>query len=135
MIKPYSKTSEYRQEYHLKNKDKASERMKKNYSENKNKYILRGIKSRAKRLGVDFDLSVDDIEGPEFCPILGVKLVRGGHTTKDNSPSVDRINPSGGYTKDNIQIISNKANMMKNNASPDELRKFAEWVLNTFLPS
>lgn len=132
MTKPYSKTKEYRQAYHIKTKLKASERMRKNYENNKEKYILRGIKSRAKRLGVAFDLDLEDIQGTKVCPVLGIELERGGLFTKDNSPSVDRIDPTKGYTKDNIQIISDKANRMKNNASPDELRKFAEWIQKTF---
>ncbi len=134
MITPYSKTKEYRQAYHLKTKLKASERMRKNYENNKEKYILRSIKSRAKKLGVEFDLTVEDIQGVKVCPILGVELERGGLFTKDNSPSVDRLIPTKGYTRDNVQIISDKANRMKNNASPEELERFATWVLNTYLP-
>lgn len=129
---PRSKTKEYRTDYHAKNKDKASARMRKNYENNKDSYILRGIKSRAKRMGLDFNLSLEDITGVRVCPILGIPLERGGLYDRDNSPSVDRLDTTKGYTKDNIQIISDKANRMKNDASPEELRKFAEWVLNTF---
>lgn len=134
MTTAFSKTKEYRQAYYLKTKPKASERMKKNYEDNKEKYILRGIKSRAKRLGVAFDLDLEDIQGTKVCPVLGIELERGGLFTKDNSPSVDRIDPTKGYTKDNIQIISDKANRMKNNASAEELERFAQWVLNKYLP-
>ena len=31
----------------------------------------------------------------------------------------------------NVQVISNKANMMKQNATWEELRKFAAWVSAT----
>lgn len=58
-----------------------------------------------------------------FCPVLGVPLV-------DGNTSIDRIDPSKGYVPGNLQIISSKANRMKNNATVEELRRFAEWVLS-----
>jgi hypothetical protein len=78
------------------------------------------------------DLKVEDIVIPPFCPVFGYRLERnlGGKTAKFNSPSVDRIDPLKGYTKDNVQVLSYKANCMKNNATNEELLKFAEWILS-----
>lgn len=71
------------------------------------------------------------IIAPTKCPILGVPLVFGGGKSGPlpNGYSVDRIVPENGYVRENIQIISVKANMIKTNASREELRKFAVWVL------
>ncbi len=71
---------------------------------------------------------------PKVCPVLGIPLARGNWRKgfRDNTPSVDRKIPAAGYVPDNMQVISFKANAMKNNATPDELRRFAEWVLRGF---
>jgi hypothetical protein len=66
---------------------------------------------------------------PERCPAFGIKLVCGKGKPQKASPSVDRINPSKGYVRGNIQIISYKANTMKQDANRSEFRKFCLWGL------
>lgn len=75
------------------------------------------------------------LEVPTHCPMLGIELnylggnsVGDGFGRTDFSPSLDQIKPSKGYTEDNIQIISWRANRIKNDASPDELIKIAEYM-------
>lgn len=85
------------------------------------KQKLRGIRHRAKKIGVDFDLSILDLEIPEFCPVLGIKLeAHKGKGPQASSPSVDRIDSTLGYVKGNIRVISNRANTLKNNMTLDE---------------
>jgi hypothetical protein len=48
------------------------------------------------------------------------------------SSSLDRVDLSKGYIPGNIQVMSSKANKMKNDASPDELLSFADWVYKTY---
>ncbi len=56
------------------------------------------------------------------CPILGILLKLGeGSGPKDNSPSIDRIDNELGYLKTNVQWVCNKANMIMQNATPDEV--------------
>lgn len=93
---------------------------------------LESIKSRSKKNGIIFNLTYDDINPPKICPILGITLEHSRGKMKYNSPSVDRIDPTKGYTKDNIQIISNLANVMKSNATPEQLVAFAKWALRTY---
>lgn len=97
------------------------------------KYSLReSAKSRALKNGVPFNLEFDDIFVPEFCPVLNIKLEKSVKSHAPNSPSLDRIIPELGYVKGNIIVMSYKANAMKNNATPEELKNFANLVLQFF---
>ena len=90
-------------------------------------------KVRAKELGREFTIEVSDIIIPDICPILGITLNMnsGKSGAYRNSPSLDRKDNSKGYTKDNIQVISQLANSMKCHASNKELHQFANWILYT----
>lgn len=98
--------------------------------QNQEKYIYTMLKARALRHGIEFNLELSDIIIPECCPVFGIKLEIGRGKGKSlNVASVDRIDPSKGYIKGNIQIISFKANVMKSNATTEELKRFAKWIL------
>lgn len=90
-------------------------------------YVL-AAKTRAKKQNVEFDLEPSDVIFPEICPILGIPLIfsEGGRT--DNTPSLDRIIPLKGYVKGNVEIISWKANRLKNNATLEELEKIVKFL-------
>lgn len=81
--------------------------------------IYQRAKSRAKRKNRDFSIEITDILIPDLCPVFGVPLVE----DTEYAPSIDRIDSSKGYIKGNIQIISKRANLLKNNASVEELEK------------
>lgn len=89
-----------------------------------NKKIFNRVKARAKRLGREFNLQLDDIVLPTHCPIFGHEFIY-GHS--DWTYSVDRIDNSKGYVKDNIVIVSNKANRLKNDASIEDLKKIVSY--------
>lgn len=88
------------------------------------KRILSRVKSRAKKLAIPFNLEDVDISIPEFCPVLGIKLilVNQGSGYHIDSPSLDRVDPKMGYTKGNVRVISARANLLKNDATVEELR-------------
>lgn len=108
---------------------------KKKYNQyNPVKRLLWAAKKRAKQRGLAFDLEEQDIIIPELCPFLHIPLANSrprGDARRDIA-SLDRIDPSKGYTKDNIQVISWLANSMKSNATPEELIAFAEEVLKRY---
>lgn len=67
------------------------------------------------------------------CPVLGIKMVWGDKTKKFNgprmnSPSLDKFTPSLGYVMGNVNWISMRANYIKQDATPDELRRVADWL-------
>jgi hypothetical protein len=92
-------------------------------------YLFLECRTRAKRNGVEFDLSPADIVIPEHCPVFGFVLKPAEGKLRDSSPSVDRINTERGYVRGNVQVISYKANRMKTNATGPELLQFARWIL------
>lgn len=82
------------------------------------------LKRSAAKRKILFNLSPEDLPNTPngICKYLNIPL-----TFKNFS--VDRIDNSKGYTKDNIQFISMKANSMKNSASNAQLIEFAKNIL------
>lgn len=91
------------------------------------KKIIYRARQRAKRDGRPCTIKPDDIIIHEFCPVLGIRLIEKkgiGRPTGDltnDSPSLDRIDNSKGYTPENICIISNKANKLKRDGKITEV--------------
>ena len=86
-------------------------------------------KKRSKNQDVPFDIEPGDIVITENCPVLGIPLTRqmGKGKPSDNSPTLDKIIPEKGYVKDNIVVVSYKANSMKRNATIEEVVKLADF--------
>lgn len=83
--------------------------------------LLSSAKSRSKALNIPFSLSLEDIVIPKKCPALGIDMFFTDGARTDNTPSIDRRDPAKGYTKDNIKVISWRANRLKSDASLEEL--------------
>lgn len=77
------------------------------------KELIRKAKRRAIERNLEFDICEGDLTIPSHCPVLGIPLKKSEGFSSDGSPSLDRIYPNKGYTKDNVRIISWKANRMK----------------------
>lgn len=78
-------------------------------------------RSRAKAKGLSFDLEPCDLHVPEFCPVTGEKLVASIDGRTYNTPTVDRKDPTKGYVKGNVFVISWIANRIKSDQSDPEL--------------
>lgn len=94
--------------------------------ENVESIILQQTKTRAKSNNITFNLTIEDIIIPKICPVLGIEIKP--FDDSGNSPSIDRFVPELGYIKGNVSIISHRANMLKNNATAEELQKIVDWI-------
>jgi hypothetical protein len=117
-------------------KSHLSETGKQKHRSNPVESIFRNAKARAIKYGLEFAITKEDIIIPEVCPYLGVKLVAGTYAERriGNAPTLDRIDSDKGYVKGNIEVISDLANRMKQNANAETLITFSKSVLNRFSP-
>lgn len=88
--------------------------------------MLASRRYKAKKKGLSFALSIYDVVIPDVCPALGIPLKKDKGALCPNSPSLDRLDPSKGYVRGNVAVISHRANRIKQDASPDELRLIAK---------
>lgn len=133
--------SNYYKEYYQKNKETIKEYRKKYLTPEKQKEYYQKRKElgkikrpsieyrmwqqaqyRARDQGLPFTIEVSDIKVPDVCPILGIPLLsteKGG--THLTAPSLDRLSPEKGYTKENTRVISNRANRLKSDHTVETL--------------
>jgi len=102
------------------------EKLQRRRNENPVKTLLKNIKTRAKANNIPFNLTEEDLSLPKTCPVLGIEIIP--FDNSGNSPSVDRFIPELGYIKNNCQIISLRANKIKNNATLEEIEKLYHWM-------
>ena len=86
------------------------------------------IKGKAKHQGYDFNLSVEDIHIPLFCPILGIELDPTAKKPAPNCLSVDRIDNSKGYVKGNVCIVSYLGNLQKRDNTIESLKRILNYM-------
>lgn len=134
--KPY--TEEQKEEASKRNRKNHSMWVKKRTETHIENYLVYSSRHRAKNKNIEHTIKADDVIIPTHCPYLGIELQltkRDKGTSRDAWPTIDRIDNTKGYTPDNIEIISFKANTMKNNATNEELLNFARKVLEKFKTS
>jgi len=134
--------------YYERNKDKFQKR----YQENKEhiarkakesrtgkegyiKTMLYSARARAKAKGWEFDLDMEFLmkQSGNYCPVDNLPFDWNRELDLDDSlpltiPSLDRIDSSRGYTKDNVAIIGDKWNRWKSNMNIDDLELLVKYV-------
>ena len=91
-------------------------------------HMVHSAKRRAGHANRPFSLTRQDVSIPERCPVFGQPLEVGEGKQHLNSPTLDRIDSTKGYTPDNVWVISLHANRLKNSASLLELCQLSEAV-------
>jgi hypothetical protein len=90
------------------------------------------MRQRAKKRGVPCELTrkqvTQMVAQTKVCPVLGIPLQRGKTKPVDNSPSIDCFYPKMGYVPGNVFVISYRANMLKSNATVEEVRALLAWM-------
>ena len=127
------KSRTYAQSWYHKNKEKHRAYINEWRLKNPEKLLFLTAKNRAKRKGIEFDLKEEDIgKIPKICPVLGIPIVLREMTrtkdASDNSPSLDRIDSKRGYVKDNVQIVSWRANFLLRNGNLDEFMRIVRFL-------
>lgn len=120
--------SEYKHDYL--NKFRSTEEGRKKLSIDN---LLNNAKMRAKQKKLQINIDKEFIKNNmgEFCPILGIKYeFASGSQSCPRSPSLDRVDNSKGYTKDNVKVISLRANKLKNDATKEEIEKILNYINN-----
>jgi len=119
--------------YYDANKEKILAQKKAYREANKEKSMLKNARKRAKKNNIPFNITEDYLKSiypsDMICPVLGFEMSVGvdenGWT--DTSPSLDRIIPEKGYVQGNVVIVSMRANSIKRDATPEEIRKVADF--------
>lgn len=96
--------------------------------------MFHNARARAAKKHLEFSISLSDIIIPEYCPVFDIKLQQGTGVASDNSPTLDRIDSTKGYTKDNIHVISKRANTIKNAGTPEEHQRIYEYFSRSTKP-
>jgi len=109
-------------------KIRQTEKLNRDWKVDAAKLLYKNIKSRCKRTGREFSIELEDIIIPEKCPVFGFELKREDKQTWMSAPSVDRIDSSKGYIKGNVTVVSRRANILKRDATVEEL----ELLLNYY---
>lgn len=114
---------------YLKKRESALIWAKKHKLKNRELYMLKSAKERAKKKGIVFNITIEDIVIPFRCPLIGIKLKK-ELGRENNTPTLDKIIPELGYVKGNVWVISWKANRIKSDLNKEEIISFCKNLLS-----
>lgn len=87
-------------------------------------------RSRSQHIKVPCNLTAEYLESiwTEYCPVLGIKLIKDTYRSDPALAELDRFIPNLGYIEGNVTFVSHRANVLKNNATIEEMEKVVQWM-------
>jgi len=92
--------------------------------------MINSARRRARNRGLDFNITKKDIYTPKICPVLGIELSYKNIKVGNTSPTLDRKDNSKGYIKENVFVVSWRANALKRDGTLDEFKKIITYLEN-----
>lgn len=89
------------------------------------------IKHRAKKRGLEFNITWEDIIPSTSCPVFNIPFdftSFGKPGATPYAPSVDRLDNSKGYVQGNVFVISNRANLLKKDSTYSEITMLLRYM-------
>lgn len=109
------------QQWRRHNRDSENQQSRQRRHRDPAKRMVYGARSRARAIGLECSITPEKlIPLPHRCPVLGIELKNGDDPHDPHAYSLDRINSFRGYTPDNVQVISHRANSLKRDAALSE---------------
>lgn len=95
--------------------------------------MVRSVRNRAKRRGIDFDIDrewvIEKLHAANYrCAVTGMRFSvdrNGNEMRRKSAPSLDRIDCTKGYTRDNVRIVLASVNIAMNEWGAEHLFKIA----------
>ena len=87
---------------------------------------LHGAKARARKFNLPFDLDFEwMMERMDKCAVTNIpfELERTGEKQRSFAPSIDRIDPQKGYTKDNCRMVIGMYNRAKGEGTDEDVMR------------
>lgn len=130
--------AENRDEYNAYLRDWRSERRqivneqaRSRYYKDAAKTLYDNARRRSTKKGLEFSISIEDIEIPALCPVFGIEFeYRGKKGMQSYAPSLDRIDSTKGYVKGNIRVMCTRANVLKNVMTKEECQMLVDNAFN-----
>lgn len=103
--------------------------------------LIKGARKRAKLKNLSYDLSIEWVtelinKQENKCALTKIDffipIKKNNHRALPFAPSIDRIDSSKGYTKDNVRIVCIAANYALNEFGEEVFKQLCEAYLATF---
>lgn len=125
--------------YSEENKEVSKQYLKDYYKSKKGraKSMMKTAKRRSSKFSEETDLTedyiLDILENQDYCSVTGLKFdyeQQSKYKCNPMAPSIDRIDSTKGYRKDNVRMVIWQYNLMKGEMSDDDLYLICKEIIS-----